>query len=79
VLELPREIRHQSITLFAGRVLEQPTDMLIKFISLRKQSIVLSSSRHGAIETKEKKNARYINTEWPAGETTQMELDKHGA
>jgi len=53
-LELLREIRHQSVTLFAGRVLEQPTDMLTKFISLRKQSIVLSSSRHGATETKRK-------------------------
>jgi len=57
-LELPREIRHQSITLFAGRVLEQPTDMLTKFVSLRKQSIVLGGSRHRATETKRKEKCQ---------------------
>jgi len=52
VLEFPREIRHQSIVLFAGRVLEQPTNILTKFVSLRKQSVVLGSSRHGTTESK---------------------------
>jgi len=34
VLEFPREIRHQSIALFAGRVLKQPTNMLMKIVLL---------------------------------------------
>jgi len=33
-LKLPREIRDQSITLLAGRVLEQSSNVLTKFISL---------------------------------------------
>jgi len=35
-LELSREIRYQGIMLFAGRVLEQSTNVLPKFVSLRK-------------------------------------------
>jgi len=34
VLEFPREIGHQGATLFAGRVLKQPTNVLTKFVSL---------------------------------------------
>ena len=52
VLEFPREIRHQSIMLFTGRVLKQPTNMLTKFVLLRKQSVVLGGSRHGTTESK---------------------------
>jgi len=33
-LEFPREIRDQSITLLAGRVLEQSSNVLLQFISL---------------------------------------------
>jgi len=33
-LELPREIKDQSIMLFAGRVLEQSPNVLPQFISL---------------------------------------------
>jgi len=33
-LKLPREIRDQSITLLAGRVLEQSSNVLPKFVSL---------------------------------------------
>jgi len=34
MLELPREIRDQSITLFARRVLEQSPNVLPQFVSL---------------------------------------------
>jgi len=33
-LKLPRKIRDQSVTLLAGRVLEQSSNVLSKFVSL---------------------------------------------
>jgi len=41
--------------LFAGRVLKQFANMLSKLVSLQKQLVVLSGSRHSTTESKKNK------------------------